>query len=322
MTSKGLRHTRPTRMAFIGSVGALSIEAIAHRATAQSAPVRMAGISFSDQFQQPFFGRDSGIFAKAGIDVEVQSIPTSAAINAALAGGALDAGVGDLVSAVLAMNAGVPITLFAGSSLFRASDPALSALIVATGSPIRQPRDLIGKTLGLPGLVGLSSVAMQSWLLQNGVPVQSVRLFEIPSAAMPAALASGKLDAALLGEPNLTLVRNDVRIIGNPFGSVAKEYLFGGWFATKSWLNADKDRARRLVAAIYDTAHWANGHHDESFVILARNAKLEAEKLKGMARVTYATSLTPALVQPSLDAALQFKIIKEPIDANALITRV
>jgi len=316
------RRTRKNRAAFLGGVGALSLAAIPGRGRGQSTTIRMAGISFSDQFAEPFYGRESGVFAKAGLDVEVQSISTSAGIMAALAGGAIDVGVGDLVSSTLAMIAGVPITLFAGSSFFRATDPPLGSVIVATGSAIRQPRDLIGKTIALPGLAGLASVVMQAWLVQNGIPVQSVKLFEVPASAMPAALASGKVDAGLLGEPILTLARNEVRRIANPYDAVAKEYLFGGWFASKSWLAEDKERARRLVDAIYETARWANTHHDESFAILARNAKLDADKLKGMARVTYATSLTPALVQPSLNAALQFNVFKERVDANSIITRI
>ncbi len=311
-----------TRSAFLGGLSALGLTAFPPRARAQTNTIRMAGISFSDQFAQPFYGQESGIFAKAGLDVQVQSISNSAGIMAALAGGAIDVGVGDLVSSTLAIAAGVPISLFAGSSFFRATDPAVAGVIVATGSAIHQPRDLIGKTIALPGLAGLASVVMQAWLVKNGVSVQSVRLFEIPGSAMPAAVSSGKADAGLVGEPILTLANNEVRRIANPYDAVGKEFLFGGWFASKSWLAADKERARRLIEAIYDSARWANSHHDESLAILARYAKLDAEKVKEMGRVTYATSLVPSLVQPSLNAAYQFKVLKAPVDANSLITRV
>lgn len=313
---------KPTRSTFLRTAGALALAAGPRHVGAQAAPIRIAGEGFSDQFQEPFFGRDAGIFAKAGLTVDVQSFNSSGAIIAALAGGAIDVGIGDLISAALAINAGVPITLFAGSGVFRASDPVLSALIVAKESSIRQPADINGKTIGVPSLVGIASVAMQAWLLQNGILQQSVKLFEIPSNAMPAALASGKVDAVFLGEPNLTLVRNDVRVIGSPYSAIGKEYLFAGWFASKSWLAEDKDRARKFVAAIYATARWANTHHDESFAFLAQNAKLQADKVKGMARVEYATYLTPALAQPSLNAAAQFKVFKEPVDASSIITRV
>lgn len=311
-----------TRAAFFHGAGALSLSALPLRAAAQPANIRMAGIAFSDLYQEPFLGRDSGIFGKAGVNVDMQPLANSGAIIAALAGGALDVGVGDLISPVLAINSGVPIALLAGSSLFRATDRDAAAICVAKDSPIRQPRDLAGKTIGLPSLVGIASAAAQVWLAHNGVPQQSVKFFEIPTAAMPTAIAAGKLDSALIGEPNLTLVRNDVRTLGNPFAAVAKEYVITAFFASKSWIDADRNRARRLVAAIYDTARWANSHHDETFAILTRNAKLDPEKVKGMARATYATDVTAELVQPQLDAAFQYKLLKEPVDARSIIEHI
>ena len=94
------------------------------------------------------------------------------------------------------------------------------------------------------------------------------------------------------------------------------------WYASKSWIDADRDRAHKIVQAIYDTARWANTHRPETFAILVRDAKLDGDKVKGMGRVTFATALTPAIMQPVLNAGYQFKIFDHPIDANSLITRV
>ena len=76
------------------------------------------------------------------------------------------------------------------------------------------------------------------------------------------------------------------------------------------------------MAAIYETARWANSHPDESSTILAKYAKLDPAMLKKMARVPYGTSLTPDMIQRTLDLAYKYKAIERPINANTLIARV
>ena len=75
------------------------------------------------------------------------------------------------------------------------------------------------------------------------------------------------------------------------------------------------------LAAIYDTARWSNSHHAEAFAVLVRDAHFDGEKLRGMTLTTFATSLTPALVQPVLNIATQYKIFDRALDANTLIAR-
>jgi hypothetical protein len=41
-----------------------------------------------------------------------------------------------------------------------------------------------------------------------------------------------------------------------------------------------------------------------------------------MVRTTFATALTPDMIQPVLNAAAAAKIFAQPLDAKALITRI
>jgi hypothetical protein len=77
----------------------------------------------------------------------------------------------------------------------------------------------------------------------------------------------------MLGEPAYTLIRNDLREIGRPLDAIAKEVLISGWFASRSWIEADRERARRVVAAIYESNRWANAHRPETLAIFANMVK-------------------------------------------------
>jgi hypothetical protein len=86
-------------------------------------------------------------------------------------------------------------------------------------------------------------------------------------------------------------------------------------------MEADRERARKLVGAMYETNRWANAHRSETFSVLVRDGKLDGDKLKGMIRSVFATSLTPELVQPVFNVATASKIFDGPVDADKIITR-
>jgi NitT/TauT family transport system substrate-binding protein len=303
-----------------GFLAAVATALLPRAAGAQTTKLRIAG-SAADAFSEPFFAEQAGAFRRAGFDIEVTALSNASATVAAIGSGALDLGLGDLVSGVKALEAGVPILLIAGSGLYVSRDNSV-ILAVLKDSALRGPRDLTGRTVAVPTLVGQSTLSLYAWLAQNGVDRATVKFVEMPQSAVIAALQRGTIDAAVIGEPSITPNRDQVRDIGHPLDAIAKTFLLSAWFASRAWVDADRDRARRVVAAIYETARWCNAHRDETFAILVREARYDAEKLRGMIRVPYATALNPALVQPVLNIATQNKIFDHPIDASAIITKL
>jgi NitT/TauT family transport system substrate-binding protein len=318
-----------SRASFLVSLGVgAGALAVPRVGSAQSlVPLSIAGV-FSDLFAEPFYAKDAGAFTKAGFAVDATSLNNAGAVAAAIGGGSLQMGTGDLVSGVNAILAGVPIVLLAGGGLYRERTDAATTILAVTGnSPIKTAADLAGKSIGVPTLVGLTTACLKSWLPANGVPVDQVKLVEIPQASALPAIQRGTLDVALLSEPFVTFAQGQVRSVGSPFNVAAdkaknKEFCVSVWYASKPWVDADPARAKRAVAAIYATASWANNNHDATFAILVRDGKLDADKAKGMARTTYATELTPEMVDPVLQIAMDNKMFPKPVQAAAVITRV
>jgi NitT/TauT family transport system substrate-binding protein len=308
-----------------GLTAAIAATAIPRSARAQNPTLHVAGV-FSDLFAEPFYAKEAGAFAKAGFDLDTISLNNAGAVAAAIGGGTLELGMGDLVSGINAINAGVPIVLVAGGGLYNErTDGASTILAVAADSPIRTPKDLIGKSIGVPTIVGLATACLRAWLPAHGVDESSVHLVEIPQSTTLPALQRGTMDAGLLSEPFVTFGKGQVRAVGSPFDAAAnlaanKQFCVSVWYASKPWFEADAARARAAVAAIYDTARWANAHRDNTFAILVRDGKLDAVKAQGMQRTTYATSLTPALIQPVITIATQNKLFTKPVDAAAVIS--
>jgi NitT/TauT family transport system substrate-binding protein len=310
-----------SRSSFLTVLGAgFAGVAVPRAARAQAIKLRI-GAPFSDSFGVPFYAKAAGAFARAGFDIEVSNLSNAGAVAAAIAGGSLELGIGDFVSSTNAIIKGLPIQLVAGCGLYLSSAPT-SFLCVTKDSPIRQPRDLEGKSISAPTLVGLTTAAFKGWLVQHGVDVEKVKIVELTTSSAAPAILRGTIDGGLLAEPTYTAVKNEMRVIGLPYDAIAKTFLVSAWFASRAWVEADVDRAKRTVAAIYETNRWANGHHNETLEIFSDTVKVPVEQLRGMVRTVYATNLTAAQIQPVLNAAEKFKLIDRPIDANTLIVKL
>lgn len=310
-----------TRARLVASLGAgLAAATLPRRASAQANVVR-CGAPFSDTFGAPFYAKDAGAFARAGFDFQVTSLSNAGAVAAAIAGGSLELGIGDFVSSTNAIQRGLPIQLLAGCGLYLASLPN-SKVCVRKDSPVKSVHDLEGKSCSAPTLVGLTTASLKAWLSQNGVDVDKVRVVELTSSSAPAAVERGTVDAGLLAEPYYTPVRDQFRDIGHPYDAISKEFLVSAWFASTSWVEADRERAKRVVAAIYDTQRWANAHHNETLEIFADRTKLPIEELRPMVRTRYATQLIPSYVQPVIDVASKFKLIDKDVDASTMFPKL
>jgi len=272
---------------------------------AQSAPVRMETTPV-DSAAEPYYAYDNGFFKAAGIDVDLQAgAANGAAISAAVAGGALDVGVANIVSVVQAHAKGIPFVVIGPGGLYTSRTPS-TLLFVPNGSPYRTAADLNGKIVAVNTLRGLPQYGVQAWIDKNGGRSESVQFTEIGPADMIVALRSGRIDAGAFVEPFASAARGDGRVIGAPFDAIAQSFLITSWFATATWAQSHRDTVRKLAQVFAKTAAWSNQNHPQSGAILMKYAKLDADTLKTMQRTVFADRLDLAQVQPVIDLTAKY----------------
>ena len=91
-------------------------------------------------------------------------------------------------------------------------------------------------------------------------------------------------------------------------------------FSTEEWVRANPDTAKRFVAAMHETAAWANNpaNHAASGAILQKYNPFPIDLLARMHRAQFDL----AIVQPLLDTALEQKSIQKRILARDLLSSV
>src|SRR5580658_587465 len=125
------------RSRFLAGVAAGSAAAAPpHQAWAQSNTMLRVGTVAVQLYGAQYFADAAGAFAKAGFDTAVTSVNNGPEVAAALAGGSVDLGIIDLISAASAIAKGVPLQLMAGSGLYRSNQP-WQVITVAKDSPFR-----------------------------------------------------------------------------------------------------------------------------------------------------------------------------------------
>jgi NitT/TauT family transport system substrate-binding protein len=255
-----------------------------------------------DSGAQVFYASDLGWFAKAGLNVQISPGTNGAAIAAAVAGNAADIGYADIGALAKAHTRGVDFSIIAPAALWDSSAP-VNAIVVAKTSPIRSAKDLNGKTIAVPGLGTAAAFVVYAWLDANGADSSTVKFIELPYAAMPAAVEAGRIDAAHVAEPFLSVAKQNDRILASADDAIGKQYLRTVWFARSAWATAHPDIVARFAAVMRQTAIWANDKRNQakSAAILVAHTKIDPSVVASMTRARYGESLDPSLLEAEID---------------------
>jgi NitT/TauT family transport system substrate-binding protein len=302
-------------------LAALALAIVPQSAFAQAAPatIRAAVIGYADATSLPIYGQASGIFKKYGLDAQVTSFNGGGAIIAAIAGGSLDVGFSNLISAASAIQRGIPVMVLTPAALFDEKNRTDNLLVKAHGSKLQAGADLTGKAVAVTTLGGGLQLAAAAWIDKTGGDSKSVHFVELPNSEMAAALKQVRIDAAMLSEPALSQAKADVDVLADAFGAIAPRYTEGVFVASKAWVDANPDVAHRFVQAMVETARWANRHPADTAKILAPLLNVDPLSFKTMARSTYGDVLSVQLLQPLLDVAFKYGQIKAPFDSKQIV---
>jgi NitT/TauT family transport system substrate-binding protein len=273
---------------------------------ALAAPLTINVISLpSDTAGTLYYADELGYFKAAGLDVKITDMTSSPPIVAAVASGAGDIGFSVVTSTAVAHERGIPVRFIAPGAMW-VTALATAELVVAKDSPLQSAASFNGKTIAITGLADLTYYGTKAWIDRNGGDTASIKWVELPFPEMAAAVATHRVDGAMIAEPFLEAAKSQVKFVAPVDDAVAPRFMSTGWIATDAWIKAHPVEAAKFAEIMRQTAVWANAHQKESAQILLHHTRITAETAATMSRVTYATTLDPKLLQPSIDAAAKY----------------
>jgi NitT/TauT family transport system substrate-binding protein len=303
------------------AIGAVALATAALPSGAQTLEtVHVAGIPV-ELAGQLYYALDLGYFQKQGLDVQITTLSSTAATTPAVASGAIDIGTTNLVSIALAHENNVPILVVApaGSSNTRAS---LEGIIVPKDSPIKSGADLNGKTMITSVLKNNLQIETNAWMEKHGGDYKTVKWIEAPNPSTGAMVATGKVDAAVLGEPFLSaaVATGDVREL-TPLGAeIAPIVVLGGYISGVDYVKNHPATVRKFAEALFEAGKWANAHPAEAAAILSKYSKAPPSAAAHHA-VFLETPFKPSDIQPIIDAAARYGVLKASFPAADMVAR-
>ena len=164
--------------------------------------VTLGYVPYSDDASL-FYAQSSGIFKKHGLNVTFVPQASPVAVEASMASGTEQFGFITTPVLINLNSKGVNVKCVSsvdGSEPSNAADDS-TVLVAARGSGITSVKDLAGKNVAEVQLTSLNSLAVEILAKQAGIDPKSIHQIAIPFPQMPAALAQGRVQAAVIVAP-------------------------------------------------------------------------------------------------------------------------
>jgi len=250
--------------------------------------------------------QELGHYKDEGLEVELQDFAGGSKALQALVGGSADVVSGFYDHTIQMAAEGRELVAFV--TMLRFPGLVLVTSPQSAGS-VTKVSDLKGKIAGVT-TAGSSSQMLLTYLLQrHDVPVDSVSITAIGSAATAiAAIEHGKVDAGMVADPAFTLIarRNpSIRVLAD-FRTAqgvheaigANTYPASVLYAPREWIDRNRETTARLARAMLRTLQWIHGHSPEE--ITARMPKA----FRGEDDALYAASLKGSMPMFSPDGLM------------------
>jgi ABC-type nitrate/sulfonate/bicarbonate transport system substrate-binding protein len=238
----------------------------------------------------PYFGLEHiasarGFFQKYNLTVAfIPTVQGAGALPAIVSGQAQTLQSSTALTYLLAINAGVPVVGVASGYVDQNHYDTVR-FIVNKDSNISSPKDLVGKTVGMPATLSYYSLALDAWLMAGGVDPSQVKLIAVPPLNQAQALLSGQIDMAAMGDVYYTNL-----LTGSDAWKVKTVFTDGEAIPA----------ARKMVTAYVFRQDYAQQHPDVvcAYVAALRDAAkfVAANKIQAKQVISTVTAVEPRYI--------------------------
>jgi NitT/TauT family transport system substrate-binding protein len=303
-------------------LAAAAAAVIPGRVRAQALEKIRIGGAPTDDITPIIYAVHSGLYKKAGLDVDVILTTSGSAGTAAVIGGAYEIAKSSPMSTLVANQRGLPLVIV-GLGVIWDPQSRWNGVVVAADSPIKRGADCNGKIATAPSLNDTAQYGLLSWIEKGGGDAKTVKWVESPNAAVAVAISGHRIDIGTLNEPQLTAAVEGgaVRVLGPAHNAVADRWAPAVFVARPDWAKSHTDTLRRWMHSTYEAAAYTNAHDAETVELMAEFTKIPVGTFRKIARMHGCTAFDPTLLQPVVDLAKRYNAL--PADyslKNAYVT--
>ncbi|MFC8194692.1 ABC transporter substrate-binding protein [Streptomyces sp. NPDC060006] len=229
-----------------------------------------------------YLGQKKGFFGNRGIDLEMVSAQGGAAIIPGVVNGQFQFGFSNTTSLMVAQVKGVPVkSVVNGAASNGKVGGDVTGVAVKKDSSIKSAKDLAGHTVAVNTLQNIGDTTVRESVRADGGDPSKVKFVEIAFDQMPAALDGGRVDAAWMGEPAMTVAKaQGVRVVASPFAETDPKLTVATYFTSAKLQKENPDLVKRFTEAMTESLQYATDHPDEARQILTTYTKISGDVLE------------------------------------------
>jgi NitT/TauT family transport system substrate-binding protein len=212
-------------------------------------------------------GIDHGIWPHYGIDPEIVNMGSGAKLIEAMTAGSVEFGLSSGVEMAFAAK-GAPIRAVAAF----AGDPRTVAIIVPPGSQVKEPSDLKGKTIVMPGIGSVSEWLVWQMAIAEGWGKDGVKIVSGGSLSGSIALIESHQADAAIGPPELgyTLEEKGQGHVAFGLERYAPHFLAHVVYARTDIIGSNPDLVQRFLDGFFASIRFVKMHKEETTAIAVR----------------------------------------------------
>jgi NitT/TauT family transport system substrate-binding protein len=270
-----------------------------------------------------YLGRKKGFFAEQKLTIQPQLAEGGAAITPAVVSGNFQIGFSNTVSLLIAASKKLPVQIISQGVLAGTSeDQAWADLLVEKAGPIKQPKDLEGKTIAVNTLKNICEVTIKASLERDGVDIGKLKFTEVPFPEMNAALDAGRVDAACAVEPFVSQGKaGKARGIDPFYVRTAPDLTVATYFTSTGYAKQNPEVVDRFVKAMNKSLTYAQSHPDEVRKVLLEYTQIPPKVAAAIKLPVWRTDLNRPTIEKLSELSLKYGLIDKQPDLDALIRR-
>jgi NitT/TauT family transport system substrate-binding protein len=203
----------------------------------------------------------------------------------------------------------------------KTEEEAWADLLVLKDGPIKEPKDLEGKTIAVNTLKNICEVTIRKSLSDMGVDDSTLKWAEVPFPDMNAALEAKRVDGACVVEPFVSQGKAGKAKGIDPFYvNTAPDLTVATYFTSKQYAAENPEVVESFTRAIKKSLDYAQQNPDAVRDILTEYTQIPPEAAANIKLPQWRQDITMDTVELLSQLSLEYGLIEEEPDLNELIT--
>lgn len=272
-------------------------------------------------FAPVYLAQQEGLFKSEGLEVKTQVIQNAASIVPSVINGQLSFGTSAGTPFINAVAKNLPVRAVAPAGANPGSPEEDTIGLVVRADGPNTLKDLSGKTMAVNAQGSQPHIAAAKVLMDAGVDPKSVNIVAMPMADAMAALKQGRVDAAGLAEPFVTIAKGQDDKVLSALYSLAftGTQMESVYFSSNKLIESNRAEVEAFQRAMIKANELANNDPKLLQSILVSKLQMDKDLAAKMIIPTFSTSMDSSTLSEISKVMVETGFLKQELPGDKMV---